>query len=226
MNFFNQGGRGLNVTVPFKTLAFSLCSFLTERAALAGAVNTLWWDERGLCGDNTDGIGLVNDLRQRCQQPLNGISVLIMGAGGATRGVIAPLFEAGVSRITLVNRTRAKADALVRDFEHLGVITAINQGEATSAPFDVVVHATGAGLERQVPPLDASWFSQRSLAYDMFYADGLTPFLTQASAQCEPSRLYDGLGMLVEQAAASFDRWFHQYPTTATVIESFSQPDK
>ncbi len=215
--FRAQGGRGMNITVPFKEEAWQLADRLTERARLAGAVNTLVFGG-DVQGDNTDGAGLVRDL-EVLGAPLAGARVLLLGAGGAARGVILPLIDAGVARLFIANRTADKARALQAHFaghDARGVLAAGGWQEAADAPYDVVINATSASLSDEAPPLPAGLYAPDSLAYDMVYGRGLTAYLKQARDQ-GAARLADGLGMLVEQAAEAFALWRGVRPDTAAV---------
>ncbi|MCP4636986.1 MAG: shikimate dehydrogenase [Methyloversatilis sp.] len=215
--FRAQGGRGMNITVPFKEEAWQLADRLTERARLAGAVNTFVFGGDVL-GDNTDGAGLVRDL-EVLGAPLAGARVLLLGAGGAARGVILPLIDAGVARLFIANRTADKARALQAHFaghDARGVLAAGGWQEAADAPYDVVINATSASLSDEAPPLPPGLYAPDSLAYDMVYGRGLTAYLKQARDQ-GAARLADGLGMLVEQAAEAFALWRGVRPDTAAV---------
>ena len=215
--FRAQGGRGMNITVPFKEEAWQLADRLTERARLAGAVNTFVFGGDVL-GDNTDGAGLVRDLEVLGAR-LAGARVLLLGAGGAARGVILPLIDAGVARLFIANRTADKARALQAHFaghDARGVLAAGGWQEAADAPYDVVINATSASLSDEAPPLPPSLYAPDSLAYDMVYGRGLTAYLKQARDQ-GAARLADGLGMLVEQAAEAFALWRGVRPDTAAV---------
>lgn len=215
--FRAQGGRGMNITVPFKEEAWQLADRLTERARLAGAVNTFVLGDDVL-GDNTDGAGLVRDLEVLGAR-LAGARVLLLGAGGAARGVILPLIDAGVARLFIANRTADKARALQAHFaghDARGVLAAGGWQEAADAPYDVVINATSASLSDEAPPLPAGLYAPDSLAYDMVYGRGLTAYLKQARDQ-GAARLADGLGMLVEQAAEAFALWRGVRPDTAAV---------
>ncbi|WP_018230764.1 shikimate dehydrogenase [Methyloversatilis universalis] len=222
--FRAQGGRGMNITVPFKEEAFRMANRLTERAKLAQAVNTLSFEDGEIKGDNTDGVGLVRDLEQLgCQ--LAGARVLLLGAGGAVRGVVAPLLQTGVSRLFIANRTVERAEKLIGDFadffayEMPDTLAAGGWQEAADAPYDVVINATSASLSDEAPPLPAGLYAQGSLAYDMVYGRGLTAYLKQARDQ-GAARLADGLGMLVEQAAEAFALWRGVRPDTAAVRDT------
>jgi shikimate dehydrogenase len=211
--FIRAGGRGANVTVPFKEEAFALAVRHTARAALAGAVNTLVVDADGsTTGDNTDGAGLVADLAHNLGCDLAGKRVLLLGAGGAARGVIGPLRDAGVTQLVVANRTPARAQTLAGLFG-AGVTGA--GFDAVDGAFDVVVNATSASLAGELPPVPRTVFGANSLAYDMMYGRD-TPFL--ALAREAGAATADGLGMLVEQAAEAFFVWRGVRPDTAPVI--------
>jgi len=219
--FRAEGGRGLNVTLPFKTEAFRLADSLTPRAALAGAVNTLAFDADRVLGDNTDGAGLVDDIEHRIDLPLAGARVLLLGAGGAARGVVQPLLVVGIDRLMIVNRTAARAGELVSD---LGARLPAADAEKLSAGgfdaiaggFDLIINATSAGLADASPPVPASAWSGVRLALDMVYAAQPTAFM-RAAADAGCPRVEDGLGMLVAQAAESFALWRGVRPATLPV---------
>lgn len=219
--FQAAGGRGMNVTVPFKLEAHALASEHSPRAEAAGAVNTLAFRPDGtIFGDNTDGAGLVRDLVANLGCPLAGRAVLLLGAGGAARGVVLPLLGAGPARLVIANRTPGKAEELVRQL-------APEAGPSAMAPssfaalagqaFDLVINATSASLGDEAPPLPPGLYAPGALAYDMMYGKGDTPFLAAARAD-GAARLADGLGMLVEQAAESFLLWRGLRPDTAPVL--------
>ena len=215
--FFQQGGKGLNVTLPFKEQAWALCQDLSERARLAGAVNTLYLDQQGqLCGDNTDGLGLVSDLIQQGVE-LAGKNILIIGAGGAVKGVIQPILSEMPACLTLSNRTQSKADELVSIFAGHGSITSLSLDQL-SQPFDLVINGTSASLGGQLPAVSRAIFSARTVVYDMMYAKGDTVFNAWAKQQGVSIAL-DGLGMLVEQAAEAFRIWRGVRPQTQEVIK-------
>lgn len=211
-SFQQAGGVGANVTVPLKELAFSLCIELSERAQQAGAVNTLSYSPKrnGWRGDNTDGAGLVADLR-RLQVPLNNARVLILGAGGAVRGVIGPLLQAGVAALHIANRTEAKAQAFVTDKVTASSLLAVD------GAWDVIINGTSSGLQQQRPDISPSLLANQPFCYDMVYGGQLTPFLSWAKASGCP--VADGLGMLVEQAALSYQQWTGDVPQTAPVLD-------
>ena len=212
------GGSGLNVTVPFKLDAYASATELTARARGAGAVNTLKFTDGGVLGDNTDGAGLVADITIRLGHPLSGARILLMGAGGAARGVVLPLLAERPAILAIVNRTGAKARALIERFDVEGPVRGGSYDDVRDESFDVVVNATSASLTGDVPPMAARVFAPGALAYDMVYADRPTRFLDEARA-LGASRLSDGLGMLIAQAAESFLLWRGVRPDTRPVIE-------
>lgn len=209
--FRASGGKGLNVTLPFKEEAFALCSEVSERARLARAVNTLMFT-KGVFGDNTDGIGLVRDLAGNLQVDPKGKRVLLMGAGGAAQGLVPALLAAGATELVIANRDMERAQALAGRFPGL---KASGYG-ALARGFDIVVNATSAGLQGAAPPLPAGILGPGVLAYETVYGRD-TPFL--AAARAAGARVCDGLGMLVEQAAESFFLWRGVRPATAPVLE-------
>jgi len=217
--FREAGGRGLNVTVPFKLDAFALATERTPRATQAGALNTLKFDGERIVGDNTDGAGLVRDIR-RLGFAIAGKRVLLMGAGGAARGAMLPLLEERPAGVAIANRTPEKAQALAARFAALagGVVVrgggyAAFGGEA----FDLVINATSASLAHEIPPLPGGAFAPGALAYDMMYGAAAEPFLAHARS-LGAGQAVDGLGMLVEQAAESFLLWRGVRPPTAPVL--------
>lgn len=217
-SFIAAGGRGANVTVPFKEDAFQLATRLSARAQLAGAVNTLLFDAADVLGDNTDGAGLLRDLSVNLAFQLAGKRILLLGAGGAARGVVAPLLEAQPAALVIANRSVARAQELVGRFAAAGSLRACGYPQL-AGPFDLVINATSASLAGALPPLPAGVFSRASLAYDMMYGDSDTPFLAFAREQ-GAARLADGVGMLVEQAAEAFHLWRGVRPDSAPVIAS------
>jgi len=217
--FFDAGGFGLNVTVPFKQEACLLARQLSLRARLAGAVNTLWQDHGVLHGCNTDGVGLTADLR-RLGVRLAGARILLVGAGGAARGVLQPLIEAGCARLRVVNRTASRVEKLAEDWQRSGgqAIETGTLAEATLAGgWNVVVNATASSLDDLVPVLPGALYADGALAYDMVYAARPTPFMRQAAAD-GATVVSDGLGMLVAQAAESFRLWHDVMPEVAPVL--------
>jgi shikimate dehydrogenase len=215
--FRASGGRGANVTLPFKGEAFRYCAATSERARLAQAVNTLVLDRDEPWGDNTDGVGLVRDLEQNLAFALRGRSVLLMGAGGAAQGVAKPLGDAGAARIVVVNRDVAKAQALVDRLAGASgaALRACGYAELAGEGFDLVVNATSVGLSGELPVLPKDLFAPGALAYDMVYGRD-TAFL--AFARAAGARTADGSGMLVEQAAESFFIWRGVRPDTRAVL--------
>ena len=218
--FAASGGRGMNVTVPFKLEAFDLADQLSERAQAAGAVNTLSFRADGIHGDNTDGIGLIRDLEDNLACPLAGKRVLLLGAGGAARGVMLPLLEARPTVLTIANRTPERATELAEHFHPLCQDTELRAStfEALGeTDVDLIINATSASLSSAVPPLPASAYAGCELAYDMMYGAEPTAFMRHALAH-GAHRVADGLGMLVEQAAESFRLWRGVSPATGTVL--------
>lgn len=216
--FRRAGGKGLNVTVPFKVEAWQLATRLSERARLAQAVNTLQFAEGGeIYGDNTDGAGLVRDIVHNLGFPLEGKTILLMGAGGAARGVLLPMLEMRPASVFIVNRTAAKAGELQAQFAAFGTLTAGSYEALQGKSFDVVINATSSGLDDQLPPLPPGVFADGALAYDMMYGKE-TPFLVFAREQGAQT-VADGLGMLVEQAAEAFLLWRGMRPDTLSVRE-------
>ncbi|SEL19849.1 shikimate dehydrogenase [Nitrosovibrio tenuis] len=216
--FRQHGGKGLNVTVPFKLEAFRISTHHTERADAARAVNTLVLEDEAILGDNTDGAGLVRDITANLKFSLTGKRVLLIGAGGAARGVIMPLLEYEPSILAVANRTQEKAYELQQRFSSSGNVVAIDYADLHGEQFDLVINATSASLNGELPPLPAGVFAAESLAYDMMYGNRDTPFLQFAALQ-GVTHFSDGVGMLVEQAAESFFLWRGVRPRTDTVIE-------
>ncbi|GLO62362.1 shikimate dehydrogenase (NADP(+)) [Vibrio sp. MACH09] len=215
-DFFKQGGRGCNITAPYKEQAFQFADRLTERAQLSGAVNTLKkLDDGEILGDNTDGEGLVQDLLQH-QVPLKDSRILLIGAGGAARGVIKPLLDQKPAQLTLVNRTYEKAQQLVDMFVPYGNIVSC-PFEAVGNQFDLIINSTSASLYKQVPDITSSIFDGNCISYDMSYGKGLTSF-NQWALENGASHSYDGLGMLVGQAAESFMLWRGLRPGTKQIL--------
>ncbi len=218
--FFAAGGCGLNVTVPFKREAWELTGMRVGNAGDAEAVNTIKTEGGKLVGYNTDGVGLVTDLERNLRCAISGKRVLLLGAGGATYGVMRPLLEQRPASLVVANRTPEKADRLVRHFlQYRGLaasgVSAASYPDLAGKQFDLVINATSAGLSGEMPPLPAALFGADALAYDMVYGRD-TPFL--AFARQHGARAVDGLGMLVEQAAESFLIWRGVRPQTAPVI--------
>lgn len=221
--FAAQGGRGANVTVPFKFEAFQLAARRTPRAELAQAANTLRFDadaQGGWLADNTDGMGLVRDITLNAGVPLAGCRVLLLGAGGASAGVLGPLIEARPAEIVLANRTADKAQALLDRHAALaaanGVRLSVRPLSDPGEAFDVFINGTAASLSGGGVPVGAQVLKPGTLALDMMYGPAARPFLDWARAHGATPR--DGLGMLVEQAAESFTLWRGVRPDTAPVL--------
>jgi len=221
--FFAQGGCGLNVTVPFKGKAYALALSCSPRAELAQAVNTLFLDEQGdICGDNTDGIGLATDLRQNNAVPINGQRILILGAGGAVRGVLATFVHEQAAAITIVNRTVSKAEQLVEEMNSMAQLEAMSyemlQEAANSGrSYDLIINGTSSSLQGEMPSLDTKLIAPGCCCYDLMYSTTDTLFVQWAKRNGATLSI-DGLGMLVEQAAESFAIWRGIRPKTAPVI--------
>jgi len=215
--FFAEGGKGLNITVPFKQQAFALADELTERARRAGAVNTLWQSSSGkIVGDNTDGVGMVRDIMHNHDGRLAGKKILLVGAGGAVRGVLAPLLAENPAQLVITNRTFDKARQLAEEFSDLGRVEAVHLNQL-QGPFDWIINGTAASLQGAVPDLPETVVGPHTRVYDMMYGKELTPFNAWA-LDYGAEKAFDGLGMLVEQAAESFRQWRGVMPSTRTVM--------
>ncbi len=210
----DAGYKGLNVTLPFKLDAAKLATDLTARARLAGAVNTLRFDGESILGDNTDGIGFVRDITERLAFPIKDSAILILGAGGGVRGLVPSLLEAGPRWIAVANRTQRRAEELADEFG----IEAIHFDEIPAEHFDLVVNATTTGLHHEAPAIDPETFDDCQLAYDLVYAPEPTPFM-ELARRGGARQVADGLGMLIEQAAESYQVWRGTRPDTACVYE-------
>ncbi len=223
MRFFAEGGKGCNITVPFKEEAFALADHLTARAKLAGAVNTLKIMEDGrLLGDNTDGVGLVQDLARYGVQ-LKEAKILLIGAGGAARGVISPLLEQFPHTLIVANRTLSKAKYLVGGFsKYKEVVNASTFSQLENQSFDLIINSTSASLYAEHPEIPASVIKPCALVYDMVYKSSITSSNQWAKEQ-GAKKVVDGLGMLVEQAAESFFLWRNCRPDTESVIAKLRQ---
>ena len=219
-----QGFKGLNVTIPFKQQAWRICDTRSPRAEDAGAVNTLTFSADGkISGDNTDGIGLTRDLVNNHHALIRRRNILILGAGGAVRGVLAPLLIMGPASITVVNRNIARAQQLAEAFHRLGNISACGYGDLGSEKFDLIINGTSAGLTQSVPPITNKSLAIDTICYDMMYnTSAPTAFVGWAQNQ-GVTHAIDGIGMLVEQAAESFHIWRGVRPATAGVIQSLRQ---
>ena len=216
--FRAAGGKGLNVTVPFKLEAFALATDHTERARQAGAVNTLRFDGAAILGDNTDGDGLVWDIQERLGFLVYGRRVLLMGAGGAARGVVLPLLRQKPASITVANRSVEKALTLERQFAPYGDVQGGDYARLGGQTFDLIINATSASLIGELVPLPPGVFAPGALVYDMVYGRAFMRFLNHAK-ESGAAQVADGLGMLVAQAAESFRIWRGVRPDTGPVIE-------
>lgn len=217
-NYRASGGKGLNITVPFKEEAWALVTERSQRAELAGAVNTIKFSGKTLLGDNTDGIGLVTDLKLNHQCELKGKRILLMGAGGAARGVIAPILDEQPAELVIVNRTPDKAVGLATHFAKLGNVHGCGYPALQDKQFDIVINATAASLKGELPPLPEDLLAQNAFCYDMMYGAEPTMFMKWASEH-GANAVSDGLGMLVEQAAEAFMIWRGIRPDTKPVIQ-------
>lgn len=217
--FFNEGGKGLNCTVPLKELAWSYADNKTERAQLSKAVNTLALQTDGsILGDNTDGIGLVTDLITNHAIILSGIRILILGAGGASRGIIVPILEQSPQTLVIANRTVDKAVKLAAEFHGRGSISGCGFDTLKNRQFDLILNATSASLSDQLPPLPADLLATDGVCYDLAYGNEPTAFV-RWGLENHAAKSLDGLGMLVEQAAEAFFIWRGVRPKTRSVIE-------
>jgi len=221
--FRASGGRGGNVTMPFKLEAFAIATDLSERARLAGAVNTLKFDGDKIRADNFDGVGLVNDTQNNYGFPIAGRRVLLLGAGGAVQGALLPILEQRPARLVVANRTVAKAKALGETFGRFGNLVTGGYPDLGGEAFDIVFNATSCSMRGELPPVTRAAFAPGCLAYDFVYGKGMTPFLTLAR-DAGARRLADGVGMLVEQAAEGFEWWRGVRPRTQEVIRMLSVP--
>jgi shikimate dehydrogenase len=222
--FARSGGKGLNVTVPFKLQAYALAVSHSPRAKLSGAVNTLKRTADGWYGDNTDGPGVVRDITHNLGVALTARDILVLGAGGASRGIMSSVLAERPRSLTISNRTFAKAAVIAELFAPHGPIAAVPPEALAGRSFDIVINATSAGLaDRAPPPWPASIVSSGAFAYDMIYADAPTAFLDWAKAH-GAARTADGLGMLLEQAAESFFIWRGVRPDTALVFPLMRPP--
>lgn len=218
--FHAEGGKGMNVTLPFKQDAWKYVDARSQRAERAGAVNTIHFRQDGIrWGDNTDGIGLLRDLTQNHGIEIVAQRLLILGAGGAVRGVLEPLLMASPFELVIANRTVSRAEQLREDFFDLGNVQACGFDNLRQRNFDLIINATSAGLDGQVPTLPEGILNEEGCCYDMFYADTATPFQRWAERH-GASKAVNGIGMLVEQAAESFFLWRGMRPQTSPVIEA------
>ncbi len=228
-SFRSQGGKGLNITTPFKIEAFHFATHFSERAKAAGAVNALKFVGNDVLADNFDGVGLVRDIVVNLNQAIKNSRVLILGAGGATRGLLQPVLEQQPAALVIANRSLEKAQTLINEITPMAVqtgtkIQATRYEKLTDQiPFDIVVNATSASLRAEFPPITTAIFNPTGLAYELAYGRGLTPFL-QIAREAQVANLADGVGMLVEQAAEAFFWWRGIRPETKWVIEKISAP--
>ena len=225
--FRAAGGRGMNVTAPFKLDAFAYATDLAPGAQMAGAVNAMKFEGDKVYAENFDGVGLVRDVVHNLRCPLQGRRILILGAGGATRGALLPILAQGPAEVVIVNRTVAKAQSLAelaRQHQTGSVpVRGVGYGDLGGQAFDVVLNATSASLMAELPPLSPTAFAPACLAYELAYGKGLTPFLKLAQ-QAGVTRLADGVGMLAEQAAEAFEWWRGVRPDTSAVIQQLTVP--
>jgi len=223
LRLFTSGVRGLNVTLPHKQAAAELVNELTPRAARAQAVNTIaFFEDTTLLGDNTDGLGLTTDLERNLKMDLADSRVLILGAGGAVRGVLGPLLERDLRELIIANRTSVKAQQLAAEFADLGTVSGCGFAELRGPPYDLIINATSASLLGEMPPLPVGLVGEETVCYDMAYGRGHTPFTLWAQS-LHAARASKGWGMLVEQAAESFLLWRGIRPHTQPVLEALAQ---
>jgi len=216
-----RGFQGINVTVPFKREAWELCDRLSGRAEKAGAVNMLsFLPDADISGDNTDGVGLTRDLVNNLQVSIEQRKILVLGAGGAVRGVLGPLLALSPQSLTIANRTLAKATTLAQDFSKQGDIQVIAYDAFGPESFDLVINGTAAGLSDEVPPIPETVVGENTVCYDMMYNIEVATVFVEWSLSHGAARAFDGLGMLVEQAAEAFHGWRNVHPGTAEVIDS------
>jgi shikimate dehydrogenase len=218
-NFFASGGRGLNITVPHKQAACLITRHRTPRAEIAGAVNTIAAQSEGLLGDNTDGAGLVTDLTRNLGFDLENTRILLLGAGGAARGIIGPLLGAAPEYLEIANRNGERALDLAEEFLALGSVRGCSFDAIRKEPFDLVLNATSASLQETVPPIPPAVIGPTTLCYDLAYGKGDTTF-TRWAKSAGAGRAETGWGMLIEQAAESFFLWRGVKPETRPVLEA------
>ncbi len=216
--FGAAGGKGLNVTVPHKQAAFALCDETSAAARAAGAVNTISIDAGWLRGDNTDGIGFIRDVTVNQRQALGGARIIVLGAGGAARGIIGPLLAEQPAELTIANRTRERAEQVVAQFAGSALSARSFDEVAALPPYDVLINATSAGLHGETPPFPAALVGPDSFCYDLVYGAGDTPFVAWAKTH-GAARAVQGWGMLVEQAAESFAIWRGVRPDTTALLK-------
>jgi shikimate dehydrogenase len=220
--FGAAGGKGLNVTVPHKEAAFALCREKSAAATAAGAVNTIKIVDGRLIGHNTDGVGFIRDVTVNQHQVLRGKRIVVLGAGGAARGIIGPLLEQGPAELTIGNRTKERAEQVVAQFGGLSLVAHTFAELAEQPPYDLLVNATSAGLKGEPPPFPASLVGPKSFCYDLVYGSGDTPFVIWGLAH-GAARAVHGWGMLVEQAAESFAIWRGVRPDTKPLLKQITR---
>ncbi|WP_419812426.1 shikimate dehydrogenase [Bacterioplanoides sp.] len=221
-DFFRRGGKGLNITVPFKENAWRYADAFSPRAQRAQAVNTLIrQDDGSVLADNTDGVGMVRDIMVNQQVTIAGKRVLVLGAGGAVRGVLQPLLEQSPAEVVIANRTVSKAEALAADFADLGCISGCGFAEV-AGEFDLIINGTSASLAGELPPIPPTSITANTVSYDMMYGAETTVFNQWALDQ-GAAKVIDGLGMLVEQAAEAFRLWRDVLPQTAGVMAALRE---
>jgi len=216
-----KGYTGCNITLPFKELAFEVATQFTERANLAGAVNTLHFKENGILADNTDGQGLVEDIMRQTGS-LKGKKVLLLGAGGAAKGSVFPLLQAGVSEVGIYNRTHSKAEQLERTFEQYGMVRALRKSQLREFGAIIIVNSTSSSVKNEIPDIPSEAFSDAQLAYDMFYSENSTSFEQFAKQSNMNLKTCDGIGMLIGQAAESYSLWWGVKPDIDAVIRQLA----
>lgn len=221
--FRSDGGKGINITAPFKLDAYEYATDRSERAQLSGAANALKFDGDRVYAENFDGVGLVNDLQRNQGFSLTGRTVLLLGTGGAARGAILPILAQSPANLLIANRTLARAEVIKAQFADNSLIQVCQLDEIPNQPFDLVLNATSASLRGEMPEIESHIFSPDGLAYELAYGKGLTPFLQLAKA-AGVSRISDGVGMLVEQAAEAFEWWRGERPETRDLIAKLTIP--
>ena len=222
MQFQSTGGKGLNITVPHKQAVVPMTDAMSERANRAGAINTLTFKHDRIYGDNTDGIGLTTDLKLNLGVTLQGAKILILGAGGATRGIVGPLLDENPATLVISNRTLARAEAIMEDFSDDDTLSACSFDDVGSLPiYDLVINATSAGVKGEIPPYPEAAITEHTFCYDLSYGLNPTPFSLWAKEH-GAARSVMGWGMLVEQAAASFHIWRGVAPDTTAVLKQIS----
>ena len=220
--FERTGGKGLNITLPHKSAVTKLVDRMSERASNAGAINTLVFRDGEIFGDNTDGVGLLRDLELNLGLQLKATNILILGAGGATRGIVSPLLDANPASVMIANRTISKAKALAEHYSSEGPVSACRFQDVRSPPvYDLVINATSAGVKGETPPYPEAAIADHTICYDLSYSMRTTPFSSWAKEH-GAARSVMGWGMLIEQAAESFQLWRGVQPDTAAVLKQVS----